>query len=163
MRTLLITAASLALAACAAAADPVAPPIEASVEAELEGAPEPQMAPAESAELADAPEAADVVAEAAAAPDVRCRIRLTRTRHGMEFEAVARALDPASGDYEFVVTKEGSGGASDIMQGGAFDLDAGSSERLGAAELSLERGARYRSRLTLSDGDGVLCEDEVRS
>lgn len=94
---------------------------------------------------------------------VQCAIRRTPTRQGVRFEAVAQTTDAASGDYEFIVTKNDANGSSDISQGGAFDMTAGASEVLGSAELGLERNARYRARLVLRDGSGVLCRRERRS
>lgn len=92
-----------------------------------------------------------------------CMIDVTRTRHGMLFEALARAEDGASGEYEFVLTKDDRGGSSDIMQGGAFSLRAGEHSTLGSSELSLERGGDYRARLVLWDGDEEVCRAERRS
>lgn len=92
-----------------------------------------------------------------------CTIDVTHTRNGMLFEALARAEDGASGEYEFVLTKDDRGGSSDIMQGGAFSLRAGEQSTLGSSELSLERGADYRARLVLWDGDEEVCRAERRS
>ncbi len=97
------------------------------------------------------------------APEISCAIRMTPTRHGMRFDALAEGFAPARGAYEFILTKDDRGGSSDIVQGGDFDLLDGSRQTLGSAELSLERGARYRARLILSDEDGELCRSEERS
>jgi hypothetical protein len=95
--------------------------------------------------------------------EVECAIRLTPTRYGMRFEALAEGFAPARGQYEFILTKDDRGGSSDIVQGGDFDLIDGDREVLGSAELSLERGARYRARLVLSDDAGEICRSERRS
>jgi hypothetical protein len=100
---------------------------------------------------------------AAAATAIECTIRTTPTRHGMRFEALARGFETAYGEYEFVLTKDDRGGSSDIVQGGGFDLAPGGEQQLGSAELSLERGARYRARLVLSDDEGELCRSERHS
>jgi hypothetical protein len=92
-----------------------------------------------------------------------CAIDVTRTRDGALFEASARAFEPASGEYEFRLTKDDRDGSSDIEQGGAFSLGAGEESVLGSSELSLGRGGRYRARLVLWDGDEVLCRAERRS
>lgn len=94
---------------------------------------------------------------------VECTIRETPIRGGMRFEARARAQRAAYGEYDFVLTKTDRGGSSDIVQGGAFDLRARGEQSLGSAEVSLERGARYRARLVLRDGETVMCRDDVRS
>lgn len=92
-----------------------------------------------------------------------CTIDVTRTRHGVRFEALARSFEPASGEYEFVLTKDDRGGSSDIVQGGAYRLAAGDESTLGSSELSLERGGRYRARLVLWDGDREVCRVVRRS
>lgn len=92
-----------------------------------------------------------------------CTIDVTRTRHGVRFEALARSFAPASGEYELVLTKLDRGGSSDIVQGGAYRLAAGDENLLGSSELSLERGGRYRARLVLWDGDREVCRAVRRS
>lgn len=94
---------------------------------------------------------------------VECTVRETPIRGGMRFEALARSQRTALGEYDFVLTKTDRGGASDIVQGGDFDLRANGEQSLGSVELSLERGARYRARLVLRDGSRVVCRDDVRS
>lgn len=113
--------------------------------------------PAASVVVADAMHAAP---EASAPSSVSCDIRATRTAHGVRLEAVAHADRGAGGEYNFVITAQGSGGSSDVTQSGPFDLVAGKSATVGSAEIS--RG-RYRAVLTLSDADGELCRLERRS
>ncbi|HVK79448.1 MAG TPA: curli-like amyloid fiber formation chaperone CsgH [Verrucomicrobiae bacterium] len=93
---------------------------------------------------------------------VECMVRRVPTLHGVRLEALARGDRDAYGDYEFVVTKDGAGGSSDIVQEGAFDLSAGE-QLLGEAEFSMGRRDYYRARLVLRDGGGVVCRDDVRS
>lgn len=92
-----------------------------------------------------------------------CTIDVTRTRDGARFEALARSRAPASGQYEFILTKDDADGSSDIVQGGAFDLSGGRESVLGSSELSLARHGRYRATLVLYDTDGELCRAERRS
>jgi hypothetical protein len=94
---------------------------------------------------------------------VECVIRTEPTSYGTRFEAVARADWDAVGEYEFVLTRRDSGGSSDIVQSGDFDLRAGESAVLGEAELSMGRRAHYSARLVLSDGGEELCAVEERS
>lgn len=92
---------------------------------------------------------------------VRCDIRATRTAHGVRLEAIAHADRAGHGVYDFVITAHGSGGSSDVTQGGRFDMAAGASAAIGTAEIS---SARYRAVLTLSDPSGAaLCRLERRS
>ncbi len=92
-----------------------------------------------------------------------CTIDVTRTRHGVRFDALARSFEPASGEYEFVLTKDDRGGSSDIVQGGVYRLSAGDESMLGSSELSVERGGRYRARLVLWDGGVEVCRVVRRS
>ena len=100
---------------------------------------------------------------AAQASGVACDVLAETTPNGVLFSAVASSAAPASGSYEFVLTKVDRNGSSDIMQGGAFDLAAGVDAELGEAELSLERRASYRARLVLLDDDGEICRAERSS
>jgi hypothetical protein len=156
---MLTVAAACMAAACSASAlpgeelAPAAAPAALMSEDDLAGAPL-----AEGAALE-----AEAEIKLAALPDVRCDIRVRRTRHGVELEARARADAPAFGAYQFIITKTDAGGSSDIVQGGEFDLAAGEALSLGVSEFSVERGGRYRARLVLSDDVGEICRDEVRS
>lgn len=93
---------------------------------------------------------------------VECMVRRVPTLHGVRLEALARGDRDAYGEYEFVVTKDGAGGSSDIVQEGEFDLSAGE-QLLGEAEFSMGRRDFYRARLVLRDGGVVVCRDDVRS
>ena len=92
-----------------------------------------------------------------------CTIDVTRTRHGIRFEALVRAEDNTAGEYEFILTKDDRGGSSDIMQAGAFSLAAGEESMLGSSEISLDRGAEYRARLVLWNGSEETCRAERHS
>jgi hypothetical protein len=94
---------------------------------------------------------------------LECVIRTEPTSYGTRFEAVALADSDAVGEYEFVLTRIDSGGSSDIVQSGDFDLRAGERAVLGEAELSMGRRARYSARLVLFDGREELCAVERRS
>ncbi|HYD87566.1 MAG TPA: curli-like amyloid fiber formation chaperone CsgH [Vitreimonas sp.] len=144
-RHAMLAALLLSVAACAAASEP----------------------PETAAEL-DAPAIAYEPAESGgAAPAYRtmpaelgCEIDVTRISGGVRLEARAINYSIASDslEYDFVVTKSGAAGSSDIVQGGEVTEEA-----VGEVELSLERGARYRARLTLSDTEGEVCTTRVRS
>lgn len=146
-RLLLLTAAAVAMMACTAAAPANENPTPIAVAAPIEPA---------TPLAASAPTLASADAQSA-----WCDVRVTPTRHGAQFEALARGETPAS--YELVITKRDGGGSSDIVQSGDVDLAGGDTQSLGGAEISLERGARYRATLTLSDADGEICSTEVRS
>lgn len=96
----------------------------------------------------------------AEAPGFGCEIYRARTLHGLRLEASAigfeNALEPL--EYEFIVTKRGAGGASDIVQGGEV-----TEAELGVVELSLEPGDRFEATLVLSDSQGEVCAAEASS
>lgn len=93
-----------------------------------------------------------------------CEVRALATPHGVALEAIAYAETPLLGEYEFTITKDDSGGASDIAQGGAFEATPGREMSLGETELSLERGGRLNARLVVRDtAGGELCRDSYRS
>jgi hypothetical protein len=97
----------------------------------------------------------------AAASELSCDVRAIRTSRGVRFEATALSASGAAGEYEFVITKRDRGGASDIVQGGEYDLIAGDEQSLGGAEISVERGGAYSAQLLLRDADGVACSAEA--
>ena len=89
-----------------------------------------------------------------------CKIRETKTPHGVRLEALIHADRSVYGDYDFTITAYNKGGSSDISQAGLVDLVAGERATVGSAEIP--RG-RYRAVLTLSDARGPLCDLERRS
>lgn len=148
--SLLTFAALAALSACTAAAeadlhaaDTIAAPVIAA-----EAAPE---------YVAPAYVAPERVQRVNATDGVTCEVRSRRTANGVLIQARAFADRDFSGEYDFVITKSGGGGSADISQGGAVDLEAGNAATLGENEISVERGARVRAVLTLSDASGQLC------
>lgn len=92
--------------------------------------------------------------------DVSCDIRVTRTSHSARFTAFASG--DSAVDYELTITKRDRGGSSDIMQAGYVDLAQGD-ERLGEAEISLERGGDFEARLVVLDQGDTVCEAEELS
>jgi len=157
MRRLLVTTALFGIiAACAAASEPASPaalsdqPVVQT--AELAGA-------IDAAPAAYAPAPSASYTPASYADDISCDIDVRRTRGGVSLEAQAFGVDPRDAlEYDFVVTKSGPGGDSDIQQGGEI-----SEQTLGAVELNMASRDRYRARLVVSDAQGEVCRTEVRS
>lgn len=89
-----------------------------------------------------------------------CDIYAAHTAKGLRLEAIAQAGQAVQGTYQFVITAQGSGGSSDISQGGPVDLAAGQAATVGLAEIS---NRRYRAVLTLRDADGEFCRRERSS
>lgn len=145
-------AASLLLAACSASAH----------ETEV---PEAALRP----EAVETPFAAPVLVAAADHADafhaepVSCTISARRTPAALLVEARAFAHESIDGEYELVITKSGGGSSADIRQGGPLTLEPGESATLGQNEISIERGARTRAVLTISDAGGEICRRTFRT
>lgn len=92
-----------------------------------------------------------------------CDIVVERTSNGVLLTAVADVPRRADGEYSFIITKSGKGGSSDINQGGPLDGARGGHVELGAAEVSLERGASYRATLKLTSDGREICRRVKRS
>lgn len=167
---------SLLMTACSAAALPngASPAVTTAPVAQSSAAQAPaQPAPAI---VGEAPTAAPThsdrsvrpASETVAAPGaamlgdaVSCEVRVRRTANGMMIQAVAHADRAVDGDYEFVITKSGGGGSSDVTQSGPFSAAAGETVTLGSTELGAD--GRYRAVLVLRDQSGELCRQERRS
>lgn len=64
-----------------------------------------------------------------------------------------------AGRYRLEVRKIGTGGTSNIAQGGEFRVEPAASVTVGHVGLGLERGARYEAVLTLTvEGHTYTCE-----
>lgn len=80
-----------------------------------------------------------------------CEIRASKSGSGVELTGVVRASQATSGSYRFSVAQSGSGGSSDIDQGGDFSLKAGEQQVVG--EISLGKGS-FDARLKVSSSAG---------
>ncbi len=153
-RLLLLTAAVSAMMACTAAT-----PASQSAAAPATVAASSSPSGAMPAPPAAAPTATRAQYDSAA----WCDVRVTPTRNGAAFEALASADAWSAVEYELVITKRDAGGSSDIVQSGDAELRAGETQTLGEAELSLERGARFRATLVVSEAGYEICSAEARS
>ena len=91
-----------------------------------------------------------------------CAIEARRTARGVEVSAYVSARRAFDGRFDFTIAKTGAAGASDIVQGGEISLAPGESDRIGVAEFSLERRARFRADLEVIGADGEVCRDVLR-
>jgi hypothetical protein len=133
-------------------AAPPAPPV-------LDGGPPPLRAPAPEA-LAPEPIAPPAPAPPAVVrADFTCDIDVVRTPNGIRITPVVRADRTLNGEYSLVITKTGAAGSSDINQGGPFDAARGERVKLGASEISFERGDTYRAVLKVRADGREICRD----
>lgn len=88
-----------------------------------------------------------------------CDIDVVRTAYGIRITPVVRADRALDGEYSLVITRTGAAGSSDINQGGAFDAARGERVKLGASEISFERGDTYRAVLKVRANGREICRD----
>lgn len=88
-----------------------------------------------------------------------CDISVKRTLNGVRIIPVVRSDRSVSGEYSLVITKSGHSGSSDISQGGPFDAPRDVKQELGASEISLEHGAKFRAVLKVRSGGHEVCRD----
>jgi hypothetical protein len=88
-----------------------------------------------------------------------CDIDIDRTSNGIRVTPVVRSDRALNGEYSLVITKSGSGGSSDISQGGPFDAARGERVALSASEFSMERGARFKAVLKVRAGGREICRE----
>lgn len=88
-----------------------------------------------------------------------CDIDVDRTSHGIRVTPVVRSDRAVSGEYSLTITKSGSGGSSDISQGGPFDAARGERVALSASEFSMERGARFKAVLKVRADGREVCRE----
>ena len=102
----------------------------------------------------------DIVMAAKSGKQLTCEIRSTDIRGGIRLEAVVVGRGGASGEYEFVVAKSGSGGTSNVSQGGDFEIGAGKEAIVGEVTLGSGEKAKVKARLTVSSANGKsACQD----
>ncbi len=146
-----VAACSSGVASEAQLASPPAPP-----DAELDGAPPVLAAPP----VVVAPPAPAAVRKQD--DSLWCDISVKRTLNGVRIIPVVRSDRSVSGEYSLVITKSGHSGSSDISQGGPFDALRDVKQELGASEISLEHGAKFRAVLKVRSGGHEVCRD-IRS
>jgi hypothetical protein len=98
------------------------------------------------------------MAHKASSDPVNCEIRSSKSSGAILLEAVATGRSRTTGEYEFVISKSGGGGTSDITQGGEFEIGPKEEAILGEVAVGSAEGAFVRARLTLRDGGKILCE-----
>ncbi|MCV0397520.1 MAG: hypothetical protein K5872_20105 [Rhizobiaceae bacterium] len=89
---------------------------------------------------------------------VRCEIVATKSGGMTRLEGVIHADRAAAGTSDFRVSGGGSGGSTNIRQGGDFDLAAGESTTLGSVSL----GGSYDATLEVTvNGETFSCGERI--
>jgi hypothetical protein len=89
--------------------------------------------------------------------ELSCEVRATKVSGGILLEALASAGAEIAGEYEFIISKTGPGGSSDVSQGGEFEVGPGREALLGEVTLGSEGGS-VEAVLTVRTPDGASCE-----
>lgn len=90
---------------------------------------------------------------------IRCEIEARSSGGMLVLEGVVHAGRPITGSYEFRVSGGGSGGSSNISQGGDFTAGPDGTARLGQVSLG---GGRYDADLAVTaNGVAVKCSKRV--
>jgi len=92
---------------------------------------------------------------------VRCEIEVEELGMGVKLQGVVFANRAVNGAYQLQVSKSGSGGSSNINQGGHFNARPDVPAKLGVVQLGGDGGS-YSARLRVMwDGEEIECEKSV--
>ena len=95
---------------------------------------------------------------------IRCELRESSAGPGVTLSAVVNASVSATGSYRLIVTKRGDAGGSDIDQSGGFSISPNGERVLSVVSTTLERGATYEAKLTVTwKGGTVSCNRTLPS
>ena len=90
----------------------------------------------------------------------QCEIRTTETPAGLRVESVVRGEPGTSGSYEFVLSRSGSGGLSDVNQGGEYTIPESGEMTVSVSEFNHRRRDDFDAALTVSGPNGsTSCEE----
>lgn len=95
--------------------------------------------------------------------NLHCEILTRNVSENLELTGVVWATVPTTGRYSFVVTKHGSGGSSNVVQSGLFQVTPTDKRVVGTIMVNALRGDRYHARLSAqSDKDEVMCDAQMQ-
>lgn len=86
--------------------------------------------------------------------DFACGISTTTDRGMMAIEGVVQTQEAMSGDYRFALKSSGSGGSSNINQGGQFTATPGSPVSLG--RVMINAGSKVDVEFTVRKGGETI-------
>ena len=90
---------------------------------------------------------------------LHCEIVTNSVSQILEVKAVVWSDTAASGSYNFVVTKQGISGRSNVAQSGLFETYENEKSVVGSVVVNELRGDRYLTRLSVrSGGNEAVCE-----
>lgn len=105
--------------------------------------------------LALVPLALGLAAASAAPAAVQCEIRASEVPGGLRLESVVYGAPGASGVYQLSLERSGSGGSSNVSQGGDFEIDGAGEAVVSVTEFNRGRRDGYDVTMTVEDAFGV--------
>jgi len=84
----------------------------------------------------------------------RCELRADDSGENIVLEGFVFARKPVSGSYQLRVSQRGTGGSSDIVQSGEFNIESDSTGSLGIVSLS-KGTSRYEAKLEVQWDEGA--------
>ncbi len=97
-------------------------------------------------------------------PAMKCEIRFTQERHGLQVLALVDGKAGETGSYTLDLRKSGPAGMSDVSQGGDFTFPAKGEALVSETELDIARHDVDRVRLSVSGSkDGTQCDRTFRA
>jgi hypothetical protein len=102
------------------------------------------------------------LAQAQSAPgsSLQCTIRAHATADGLTLEALVFGRPGSAGAYQFMLEKSGTGGMSNVNQGGDFSLPASGVQSVAATDINLDRGDSYHAMMSLDAGKTSCATDD---
>ena len=98
--------------------------------------------------------AASIVPAHASAP-AACEIRAYDVAGGVRIESVVYGAPGSSGSYQLSLARSGSGGTSNVSQGGEYEIDGAGEAVVSVTEFNRGSRDRYSVEMTVEDAHGV--------
>ncbi|MBX3492205.1 MAG: hypothetical protein KF899_04545 [Parvibaculum sp.] len=98
--------------------------------------------------------AASLVPASAAAP-AECEIRAYDVAGGVRIESVVYGAPGSAGSYQLSLVRSGSGGTSNVSQGGDYEIDGAGEAIVSVTEFNRSARDRYSIEMTVEDAFGV--------
>ena len=99
--------------------------------------------------------AAASLVPASASAQAACEIRAYDVAGGVRIESVVYGAPGSSGSYQLSLVRSGSGGTSNVSQGGDYEIDDAGEAVVSVTEFNRGARDRYSVEMTVEDAYGV--------
>ena len=90
---------------------------------------------------------------------LHCEILTNTASQNLELKGVVWSSDGAIGRYNFIISKQGLSGSSNVAQSGLFDVAPNERKIVGTVMVNASAGDRYSARLSVqSGGSETVCD-----